>query len=105
MAKNKPNIKAEAKDLNFFYGDGTKALKNVSLPVYENKITALIGPSGCGKSTMLRMIAGLETMTSGDILIEDEIVNEKSPSDRGVAMVFDKYLQADRNRTRFSKII
>ncbi len=38
MAKNKPNIKAEAKDLNFFYGDGTKALKNVSLPVYENKL-------------------------------------------------------------------
>ena len=54
MAQNKLNIKAEAKNLNFFYADGTKALKDVSLPVYENKITALIGPSGCGKSTFLR---------------------------------------------------
>lgn len=50
-----------------------------------------VGPSGCGKSTMLRMIAGLESVTAGDILIEDEIVNRKSPSDRGVAMVFQSY--------------
>ena len=54
MVQNKLDIKAEAKDLNFFYANGTKALKNVSLPVHENKITALIGPSCCGKSTFLR---------------------------------------------------
>jgi len=60
MSENKLNIKAEAKNLNFFYANGTKALKNVSLPVYENKITALIGPSGCGKSTFLRCFNRME---------------------------------------------
>ena len=51
---SKEIIKAESNSLNFFYADGTQALKKISLPVYENKITALIGPSGCGKSTFLR---------------------------------------------------
>ena len=56
VARKKHNeiIKAESKNLNFFYADGTQALKGINLPVYENKITALIGPSGCGKSTYLR---------------------------------------------------
>ena len=66
MAQNKLNIKAESKNLNFFYADGTKALKNVSLPVYENKITALIGPSGCGKSTFLRCFNRMHDLYPGN---------------------------------------
>ena len=66
MAQNKLDIKAEAKNLNFFYADGTKALKNVSLPVYENKITALIGPSGCGKSTFLRCFNRMHDLYPGN---------------------------------------
>ena len=68
VAKNKHNeiIKAESRDLNFFYADGTQALKNVSLPVYENKITALIGPSGCGKSTFLRSFNRMHDLYPGN---------------------------------------
>ena len=66
MAQNKLNIKAESKNLNFFYADGTRALKNVSLPVYENKITALIGPSGCGKSTFLRCFNRMHDLYPGN---------------------------------------
>jgi phosphate transport system ATP-binding protein len=66
MAQKNPNIKAEANHLNFFYADGTKALKDVSLPVYENKITALIGPSGCGKSTFLRCFNRMHDLYPGN---------------------------------------
>jgi len=66
MAQNKHDVKAEAKNLNFLYADGTKALKNVSLPVYENKITALIGPSGCGKSTFLRCFNRMHDLYPGN---------------------------------------
>ncbi len=68
VAKNKHNeiIKAESRDLSFFYADGTQALKNVSLPVYENKITALIGPSGCGKSTFLRSFNRMHDLYPGN---------------------------------------
>ena len=70
ITKNKPKhneiIKAESKNLNFFYADGTQALNNVSLPVYENKITALIGPSGCGKSTFLRCFNRMHDLYPGN---------------------------------------
>jgi phosphate transport system ATP-binding protein len=66
MEQNKHDIKAEAKNLSFFYADGTKALKNVSLPVYKNKITALIGPSGCGKSTFLRSFNRMHDLYPGN---------------------------------------
>jgi len=59
-------IKAESKNLNFFYADGTQALNGVSLPVYENKITALIGPSGCGKSTFLRCFNRMHDLYPGN---------------------------------------
>ncbi len=59
-------IKAESKDLDFFYADGTQALKKVNLPVYENKITALIGPSGCGKSTFLRSFNRMHDLYPGN---------------------------------------
>jgi phosphate transport system ATP-binding protein len=66
MAKHNEIIKAESKNLNFFYADGTQALNNVSLPVYENKITALIGPSGCGKSTFLRSFNRMHDLYPGN---------------------------------------
>ena len=59
-------VKAESKNLDFYYADGTKALKDVSLPVYENKITALIGPSGCGKSTFLRSFNRMHDLYPGN---------------------------------------
>jgi phosphate transport system ATP-binding protein len=59
-------VKAESKNLDFYYADGTQALINVSLPVYENKITALIGPSGCGKSTFLRSFNRMHDLYPGN---------------------------------------
>lgn len=59
-------IKAESKDLNFYYSNGTKALKGISMPLYENKITALIGPSGCGKSTFLRCFNRMHDLYPGN---------------------------------------
>jgi len=75
MLKNKHNeiIKAESKDLNFFYADGTQALKKINLPIYENKITALIGPSGCGKSTFLRSFNRMHDLYPGN-KYEGEII-------------------------------
>ena len=68
VARKKHNeiIKAESKNLNFFYADGTQALKGINLPVYENKITALIGPSGCGKSTYLRSFNRMHDLYPGN---------------------------------------
>ena len=79
--------KISVKNLDFFYGK-FHALKNISLEIPENKVTAFIGPSGCGKSTLLRMVAGLEEITSGDISIGNRIVNKLEPSERDIAMVF-----------------
>jgi phosphate transport system ATP-binding protein len=75
VARKKHNeiIKAESKDLNFFYADGTQALKGINLPVYENKITALIGPSGCGKSTYLRSFNRMHDLYPGN-RYEGEII-------------------------------
>ena len=69
----------------------TEVINNVNVEVEDREFVALVGPSGCGKSTLLRMIAGLETTTSGDITIGDKVVNEVMPSDRKVAMVFQSY--------------
>ena len=59
-------LKAESKNLNFFYADGKQALKSVTMPLYENKITALIGPSGCGKSTFLRCFNRMHDLYPGN---------------------------------------
>lgn len=66
MANATPIIKAEARNFNFFYSDGHQALKNITLPLYENKITALIGPSGCGKSTLLRSFNRMHDLYPGN---------------------------------------
>ena len=73
------------------YDGKSKAVINVNLNVQDKEFVVLVGPSGCGKSTTLRMIAGLEEITSGDIYIDGKIVNDLSPKDRDIAMVFQNY--------------
>ena len=72
------------------FGDNT-VVKSVSLKVEDGEFLVLLGPSGCGKSTILRLIAGLEDITSGEILINGEIVNFVNPVDRNAAFVFQNY--------------
>src|SRR5919205_3927324 len=78
------------KDLNKKY-DEVHAVKDVNLHVRDKEFVVLVGPSGCGKSTTLRMVAGLEEITSGEIVIGDRIVNDLPPKDRDIAMVFQNY--------------
>ncbi|UPJ46239.1 sn-glycerol-3-phosphate ABC transporter ATP-binding protein UgpC [Bradyrhizobium sp. 200] len=77
--------------LNKHYGSLFHAVKDVDLEIADKEFVALVGPSGCGKSTTLRMIAGLEDVTSGDIRIGGKVVNHLPPRDRDVAMVFQNY--------------
>src|ERR1700757_610796 len=71
--------------------DGVHAVKDVNLEIHDKEFVVLVGPSGCGKTTTLRMVAGLESITSGEILIGDRVVNELPPMDRDIAMVFQNY--------------
>ena len=73
------------------YGQAEPAVNDVSLEIADGELMILVGPSGCGKSTILRMIAGLEDITSGDLYIGDDRVNDKPPRDRNLAMVFQNY--------------
>src|SRR5437762_6798365 len=71
--------------------DQNHVVRDVNLEVRDKEFVVLVGPSGCGKTTTLRMVAGLESITSGQILIGDTVVNELSPMDRDIAMVFQNY--------------
>ena len=73
------------------FGSDVVAVDNLTLDVEEGEFLILVGPSGCGKTTALRMTAGLEEVTSGEIRIGDEVVNDKPPTDRDIAMVFQNY--------------
>jgi multiple sugar transport system ATP-binding protein len=73
------------------YPDGTEAVKAMDLDIGDGEFMILVGPSGCGKSTALRMIAGLEDITEGELLIGGEVVNDLAPKDRDIAMVFQNY--------------
>src|ERR671912_477535 len=73
------------------YPDGTEAVKQVSLDIADGEFMILVGPSGCGKSTALRMIAGLEEISEGELVIGGEVVNDLAPRDRDIAMVFQNY--------------
>src|SRR5215468_3875224 len=68
-----------------------EAVRSIDLNIPDNELVVLVGPSGCGKSTTLRMIAGLEEVTSGEIFIGGELVNDLPPKDRDIAMVFQNY--------------
>ncbi len=73
------------------YPDGTQAVRDLDLEIADGELMVLVGPSGCGKTTALRMLAGLEEISEGEIRIGDRIVNDLTPKDRDIAMVFQSY--------------
>ena len=73
------------------YPNGFHAVKDLSLDVEDGEFLVLVGPSGCGKTTALRMVAGLETITDGEVSIGGRVVNQMTPKDRDIAMVFQSY--------------
>src|SRR3954471_7680527 len=81
----------ELRDVTKRYPDGFEAVKHMDLDIQDGEFIILVGPSGCGKSTALRMIAGLEDITDGELRIGDQVVNDKAPKDRDIAMVFQNY--------------
>src|SRR3712207_9173469 len=78
-------------DVTKRYPDGFEAVKHMDLTIGDGEFMILVGPSGCGKSTALRMIAGLEDITEGELRIGGDVVNEEAPKDRDIAMVFQSY--------------
>ncbi len=83
------NVKLD--NLKKEYEGGVVAVKGVSVEIKDKEFVVLVGPSGCGKSTTLRMIAGLEDISSGTLTIDQKIVNDVPPKDRDIAMVFQNY--------------
>jgi multiple sugar transport system ATP-binding protein len=73
------------------YGDGTRAVAELDLEIGDGEFVVLVGPSGCGKTSALRMVAGLEPITEGRVLIGGEVVNDLPPKDRDIAMIFQNY--------------
>jgi multiple sugar transport system ATP-binding protein len=81
----------ELESLTKIYSDGTKAVTDLDLEVGAGEFVVFVGPSGCGKTTALRMVAGLEAITSGNVKIDGRVVNDLPPKDRDIAMVFQNY--------------
>src|SRR3954469_24833658 len=81
----------ELRDITKRYDDGFEAVKHMDLDIKDGEFMILVGPSGCGKSTALRMIVGLAALSAGEMVIGGEVVNEKAPKDRDIAMVFQNY--------------
>jgi len=81
----------EFDDITKRYDDGYEAVKHMNLDISDGELMILVGPSGCGKSTALRMVAGLEDISDGQLKIGNEVVNDKAPKDRDIAMVFQNY--------------
>ena len=77
--------------LSKVYGDGTEAVRGLDLEIGDGEFVVLVGPSGCGKTTALRMVAGLEEITSGEVRVGERVVNDLPPKDRDIAMVFQNY--------------
>lgn len=73
------------------YDGKTLVLRDVNVDVADGEFVVIVGPSGCGKTTLLRMVAGLESVTSGEIRIDDRVINNLEPKDRDIAMVFQNY--------------
>jgi multiple sugar transport system ATP-binding protein len=78
-------------DVNKVFPDGTHAITDLNLEIEDGEFVILVGPSGCGKSTALRMVAGLEDISSGKLVIGDRVVNDLTPKERDIAMVFQSY--------------
>src|SRR4051812_16271729 len=78
-------------DVSKVYPDGTRAVSGMDLASQDGEFIVLVGPSGCGKTTALRMVAGLEDITEGEIRIGERVVNYVPPRDRDIAMVFQSY--------------
>ena len=83
--------KVSINNVSKIYDGGVKAVHSINLEIKDKEFMVLVGPSGCGKSTTLRMIAGLEEISDGEILIGDRVVNDVPPKDRDIAMVFQNY--------------
>src|SRR5579862_569469 len=81
----------DLEQINKLYSNGFHAVKNLNLDVHDGEFMVLVGPSGCGKTTALRMVAGLEPITSGTLRIGGKTVNEVTSKDRDIAMVFQNY--------------
>ena len=81
----------EFDDITKRYSDGYEAVKDLNLDITDGEFMILVGPSGCGKSTALRMVAGLEAISSGELKIGGAVVNDRAPKDRDIAMVFQNY--------------
>ncbi|EQG76388.1 ABC transporter family protein [Clostridioides difficile DA00165] len=79
------------KNISKLYSNGFNAVKNINIDIKDKEFIVLVGPSGCGKSTTLRMIAGLEEISEGELYIGDKLVNDIEPKDRDIAMVFQNY--------------
>ncbi len=83
--------KVSLSQINKIYDNGFHAVKGIDLEIADKEFMILVGPSGCGKTTTLRMIAGLEEISNGELCIGDHIVNDVAPKDRNIAMVFQNY--------------
>jgi len=81
----------ELKNISKVYEGGIKAVDNANITINDKEFVVLVGPSGCGKSTTLRMVAGLEEITSGELYIDGKLMNDVAPKDRDIAMVFQNY--------------
>lgn len=81
----------ELKNINKIYNNNVQAVFDFNLKIKDREFIVFVGPSGCGKTTTLRMVAGLEEITSGQLLIDGEVMNDVAPRDRNIAMVFQSY--------------
>ena len=79
------------KNIGKIYPGGVRAVSNFNLDIKDEEFIIFIGPSGCGKSTVLRMIAGLEDISEGELYIDGKVINDVEPRDRNIAMVFQNY--------------
>ena len=79
------------KNIYKIYSGGVTAVTDFNLDIADKEFIILVGPSGCGKSTTLRMIAGLEEISEGEVIIDGRVVNDVPPKDRDIAMVFQNY--------------
>lgn len=83
--------KVELKGIGKIYDGGVRAVENANITIEDKEFVILVGPSGCGKSTTLRMVAGLEDISEGELYIDGELMNDVPPKDRNIAMVFQNY--------------